>query len=236
MKTIVIMATLTLLNVENLENSALTPGEEILEIAYYRVKPEFREGFESMSRKYIDEILAQEKGYLRSNTYQSLEDKSLYVDLVWWRSLGEAQEAEKVFTSDKRFDAFNQSIEEVIYYDHAQMLEGGKLTYKEVEANDVLELAKSKIKNGKVDAYNKSRQPLMSEIALKYDEFHEEQSYVSINNKDIVIGLVYWSDPAICPIAQHAVPQEQAHVYQPFAETFDESYPDVIFSLFKKIR
>ena len=58
----------------------------VLEIAMFRIKNSEKEKFSELNKSTLS-VLSTLPGYIRSNTYQSITDSMVYMDIVEWESL-----------------------------------------------------------------------------------------------------------------------------------------------------
>ena len=174
----------------------------VLELAMFKVKP--NEDFRTLNKRTI-EILSSLEGYLGSNTYQSISDSLVFLDIVEWSSLEDANKAAKIFETDPRFASYMGIIEEVKYFEHTSILPEesyGVLKYRDQEEGDILELASFYLKDQNLDEFTPSRIQLMDHMGSSYQGFKGVTTIQSMKDPTHLIDLGSWENASVCERAQ----------------------------------
>lgn len=105
--------------------SGLPDRANVVELAVYTIKEGQRALFLGARKEMLSSV-SRYRGFVRANTYQSLNTPNLYVDCYVWASYEEALSAAKKIQSDERSQAFLQSIDSLKIYNHSKLIETAK--------------------------------------------------------------------------------------------------------------
>lgn len=218
----------------NQNQSKMTKEKEttVLEIAMFRVNNST--DMVSLNLKAIEQ-LSQLDGYLSSKSYQNISDENVYLDIVEWNSLEDAQAAQKSFEKSEQNDvlAYLSNIKEIIYFEHVKVVENGSLNYHPQDDNDILEFALFHVSDQSTDQFDAARINIMNHLGNKYNSFKEVKTVTSLKDKTQFIDIARWENEEQCHIAQSELESDPL-----FLEFMSVIEPDkqMIMEFFKKIR
>lgn len=207
-------------------------SKKVYEIALFKVKD--ATNFEKLNKKAI-KALSKFDGYIDSKSFQNIDDDSIILDIVEWKSIVDAKSAQEKFESgdEGSLREYAESISEIIFFGHVNDIEGGLKQYNESDRGDFLEFVQFYVAEGKIESYMKSRENIMDLLGSEYEEFKQVQTVQSLSDPYLFIDLANWSSPSQCHTAQKEV--ESHPLFGEFAMNID---PDkkMIMQFFKQIR
>lgn len=203
----------------------------VYEVALYSVKSEEVKNYNEVYQEAIKAIQNLD-GYDSYNHYKSLHTEGLYLDVVKWTNLGDAENAAEVFKTSLKFEKMRNAIDTIRYFDHLELLEGGEIISKKMEETDVFEFALFHIDKNSLEKLIKARVPLFNHISNCYSGFKQVITLNSISDPTTVLDLGIWGDAKVCHTAQKELESEE--IFAPFAETMDMN-KELVMEFFEKV-
>ena len=87
------------------------------EVVFYQIKAEKVENYASIS-KIADEFLKTRQGFISRLVKQDHNDNSIFLDIVEWETLEDAQNAAEAFKKEASLMPFFDAFEKVISFNH----------------------------------------------------------------------------------------------------------------------
>lgn len=214
------------------ESMNTTEHQRVIEIAYGMIKSKAVPDFTRLNAEALAEA-ASFDGYVSSQSYVSVADSSVFLDIVEWESLEQARQAAKIFEKDERFAAYVRAIEKVTYFDHVAIIDNGVDAFRATEDDDILEFASFYLNEGAFDQFVIDRKRLMQYIGKQYQEFKRATTVRSLSNPDVIIDLVVWDNAEICHTVQKEL--EPHELFQNFIRSMNMAKESVM-QFFRRIR
>ncbi len=114
------MKTVTLLILTIMTTMTVAKNTMVYELVVYKIKPEYADSYDDVLEEAREHILAF-PGMIQHQTFRSSEDELIFMDLVKWNSLEEAQNAAKKLEQMKELAPFMASFEEIRFMDHFEL-------------------------------------------------------------------------------------------------------------------
>lgn len=87
------------------------------EVVLYKIKQDQIENFDRLT-KLADECLSSRNGFIIRIVKNDCKDKSIFMDIVEWESLSDAENAAKEIEKDPKIIPFFEAAEKVISFNH----------------------------------------------------------------------------------------------------------------------
>ena len=87
------------------------------EVVFYQIKADQLGAYSEIS-KLADAFLNTQKGFISRTVKQDHSDDALFMDIVEWQTLEDAQQASEAFKTEASLMPFFQAFEKVISFNH----------------------------------------------------------------------------------------------------------------------
>lgn len=89
----------------------------ITEVVFYQIKADYLAQYPNISG-LIDRFAAAQPGFISRVVRQDHQDEALFLDVVEWQTLEEAQAAAQAFRQDAALAPFSGAFERIISFHH----------------------------------------------------------------------------------------------------------------------
>ncbi|BDD03711.1 GyrI-like domain-containing protein [Aureibacter tunicatorum] len=173
-----------------MKSSQVTETPKSYELALFKLNQnEVNTYQKSYSQFYKD--ISSFNGYEELQTYQQVDDHTIFLDFCAWKSLAHAESASDKVKKDERFAQLFSSIENVLMFEHLTFKES--FDFAPESQGDLLELHVYKVENENRDALYRARHQFFSQLdndnvgLLGIDCFE-------LDGTDVLVDLVRWED------------------------------------------
>jgi len=94
-----------------------TMENKITEVVIYQLKSDKVEGYETIANA-TNEFLNKQKGFISRKIMQDHKDKTIFMDIVEWKNISDAQSAMEVSQKEASLMPFFEATEKVVSFSH----------------------------------------------------------------------------------------------------------------------
>lgn len=166
-------------------------NKEVFEFAYYSLNNQKKQLFEA-NYLSVKENISLLSGYKNLQTFKSINDDNLILDLCNWENLELAKLADETVQNSKQFTKLFEPLNEILFFDNTYLLE--EIAKIKVNPLGLIELNVYEIDVSLKETYNLNRTKFYHFVKDRAEGFQKVMTFFSSEDERIYIDLMFWDN------------------------------------------